>query len=111
MAERLRQIAWTVRACGIDLPLSDQIGDIAETLLSAGTLRHLGDRQTQNLTEVLHYLERRIDRMLDGDAAGAAPVDPTMSRPRQTRTLDPADDDFPLALTARAPWEDDRDYA
>ena len=28
-AERLRQIAWTMRACGIELPASDQIGQIA----------------------------------------------------------------------------------
>jgi chemotaxis protein CheZ len=73
-AERLRQIAWTMRACGIDLPASDQIGQIAETILSADALRNLGDRRAHKLTEALHYLEHRIDRMLDGHLAAAAAV-------------------------------------
>jgi hypothetical protein len=98
VAERLRQIAWTVRACGIDLPACDQIGEIAEMLLSARALRNLGNQQTQKLAEVLHYLEHRIDGMLDSQlAAGAA--EPTAPRPRQTKARDPADDGFPLALT------------
>ena len=73
-AERLRQIAWTMRACGIDLPASDQIGQIADTILSADALRNLGDQRAHKLTEALHYLEHRIDRMLDGHLAAAAPV-------------------------------------
>ncbi len=73
-AERLRQIAWTMRACGIDLPASDQIGQIADTILSADALRNLGNRRAHKLTEALHYLEHRIDRMLDGHLAAAALV-------------------------------------
>ena len=73
-AERLRQIAWTMRACGIDLPASDQIGQIADTILSADALRNLGDQRAHKLTEALHYLEHRIDRMLDGHLAAAAAV-------------------------------------
>jgi hypothetical protein len=100
VAERLRQIAWTVRACGIDLPASDQIGEIAEMLLSARALRNLGNQQTQKLAEVLHYLEHRIDGMLDSQLpAGVGASEPTAPRPRQTKARDPADDGFPLALT------------
>jgi hypothetical protein len=73
-AERLRQIAWTMRACGVDLPASDQIGQIADTILSADALRDLGDQRAHKLTEALHYLEHRIDRMLDGHLAAAAAV-------------------------------------
>jgi hypothetical protein len=100
VAERLRQIAWTVRACGIDLPASDQIGEIAEMRLSARALRNLGNQQTQKLAEVLHYLEHRIDGMLDSQLpAGVGASEPTAPRPRQTKARDPADDGFPLALT------------
>lgn len=100
VAERLRQIAWTVRACGIDLPASDQIGEIAEMLLSARALRNLGNQQTQKLAEVLHYLEHRIDQMLDGQlAAGLGGSEPTALRPRPTQARDTADDGFPLTLT------------
>ena len=73
-AERLRQIAWTIRACGIELPASDQIGQIADTILSADALRGLGEQRAQKLTEALHYLEHRIDRMLDGQLAAARTV-------------------------------------
>jgi hypothetical protein len=72
-AERLRQIAWAMRACGVELAASDQVGQIAETILSADALRSLSDQRAHKLTEVLHYLEHRIDRMLDSHLAAAAP--------------------------------------
>src|SRR5262249_36775440 len=78
-AERLRQIAWTMRACGVDLPVSDQIGQVAEATLSVDPQRGLGDQRTRRLTEALHYLEQRIDSMLDShraELAGAAPAIP-----------------------------------
>jgi hypothetical protein len=101
-AERLRQIAWTMRACGIELPASDQIGRIAETILSADALRGLGEQRAQKLTEALLYLEDRIDRMLDGHrtAASGAEADPA------AETVQPApnrpDRDPPLATAAVA---------
>jgi hypothetical protein len=76
-AERLRQIAWTMRACGVELPVSDQIGQIADAILSVDTRGDLGDQRAQRLTEALHYLERRIDGLLDShrtESAEAAPA-------------------------------------
>jgi hypothetical protein len=76
-AERLRQIAWTMRACGVELPVSDQIGQIADAILSIDTRQGLGDQRAQRLTEALHYLERRIDRLLDSyrtESTEAAPA-------------------------------------
>src|SRR5262249_29659084 len=64
-AERLRDIAWTMRACGVELGTSEQIEKVAETILSASSLHNPDDRRAQKLAEVLHYLEHRIDRMLD----------------------------------------------
>lgn len=70
-AERLRQIAWTIRACGVELPAAEQIGEIANAILSADALRGLDEQRAQKLTEALHYLEHRIERMLDGHRAAA----------------------------------------
>jgi hypothetical protein len=70
-AERLRQIAWTMRACSVEIATSDQIGQIADAILSADALRNLGDQRARKLTEALHHLEHRIDRMLDGHLSAA----------------------------------------
>jgi hypothetical protein len=99
-AERLRQIAWTLRACGIDLPITDQIGQIAEAILSANVLAGIDNRRAQKLTEALHYLEHRIDLMLDSRlpaesnhvaAAATVPAPP----PSATHTEPPANDQQP----------------
>jgi hypothetical protein len=71
-AERLLQIAWTMRACGVELAASDQIGHVAQAILSADTLRNLDDHRAHRLTEALHHLEQRIDRMLDGHRPGSS---------------------------------------
>lgn len=103
-AERLRQIAWTVRACGIELPASEQIEQIAEAILSAGVIHTLGEQQTSRLTEVLHYLEHRVDRMLDSHlaaagAGGTAPaIIPPRSKTHDIEPLVPPAPDFPLAM-------------
>ncbi len=75
-AERLRQIAWTMKACGVEVVASEQIGQIADTILSADALRNLGEQRAHKLTEALHDLEHRIDRMLDGHVAAANRADP-----------------------------------
>lgn len=75
-AERLRQIAWTMRACGVDVPASDQIAQIAETILAAEAVHHFDDQRSAKLTEVLHYLEHRIERMLDSRLAAATKTRP-----------------------------------
>jgi hypothetical protein len=95
-AERLRQIAWTMRACGIELPASDQIGQIAETILSADAMRGLGEQRAQKLTEALLYLEQRIDRMLDGHRAAAS------GEPAMDAAPPPPDCDQPDAPLATA---------
>jgi hypothetical protein len=99
-AERLRQIAWTMRACGVELPASDQIGQIAETILSADALRGLGEQRAQKLTEALGYLEQRIDRMLEGHRAAAGSTETTENaEAAANRRRDP---DPPLATAAVA---------
>ncbi|MPZ38527.1 MAG: hypothetical protein GEU95_10730 [Rhizobiales bacterium] len=70
-AERLRQIAWTMRACGVEVAASDQIGQIADTIVTADTVHSLGVERSHKLAEVLHYLEHRIERMLDSRLTAA----------------------------------------
>ena len=64
-AERLRQIAWTMRACNVELAASDQIGQIADSIIAASAARSLDAERSNKLAEALHYLEHRIERMLD----------------------------------------------
>jgi hypothetical protein len=76
-AERMQEVAWTMRERGIDPSTCAQIEALASSILSASSLRDPGGRRVQQLGEVLHYLERRIDTMLDnaaGTAAAAAAV-------------------------------------
>jgi len=102
-AERLRDIAWTMRACGVELNTSEQIEQIAESILTAGAPHDPADHRTHKLAEVLLYLEHRIDRMLDShiqaateaqDEGAAAPAAAAVSA-----------DDAPAAVQAPATSE------
>ncbi len=70
-AERMQEVAWTMRERGIDHATCAQIEALAASILSASSLRDPGDQRAQQLGEVLHYLERRIDTMLDNAALAA----------------------------------------
>lgn len=94
-AERLRQIAWTIRACGIELPAAEQIGEIANAILSADALHGLSEQRAQKLTEALHYLEHRIERMLDGHRAATTDAAPVAEAPKDQ---DPAPAPVTLAV-------------
>jgi hypothetical protein len=85
-AERLRDIAWTMRERDIEPTTCGQIEAIAGTILSVSGLRDPGDRRAQRLREVLQYLEHHIDRMLDNqaetsNAPAAADTDATVRMP------------------------------
>jgi hypothetical protein len=100
-AERLRDLASTMRACGIELTTFDQIQQLADTILSTTSLRDLGDRQTRELGDVLHYLEHRIDLLLDKQMEEEpAPADaaPTL----ESEVVRPADHDRDGAWTPAA---------
>lgn len=105
-AERLRQIAWTLRACGVELPAAEQIGEIAHAILSADALRGLGEQRAHKLTEALHYLEHRIERMLDGHRAAAGDTthaEPVTEAPKAgERASDPAPVTLAVAMIAAA---------
>jgi hypothetical protein len=87
-AQRLQDLAWTMREYGLDMATCEQIETLASTILSASSLRDPGNRRAQKLAEVLQYLEQRIDGMLDSTAerakslSGEAPA-PTVEPSRR----------------------------
>jgi hypothetical protein len=77
-AERIRDVTWAMRGHGFDPSTCDQLEELADTILSASSLRDPTDHRARKLSEVLQYLERRIDTLLessqDGDAAAPEPA-------------------------------------
>ena len=64
-AERIRDVTWAMRGHGFDPSTCDQLEELAGTILSASSLRDPTDRRARKLSEVLQYLERRIDTLLE----------------------------------------------
>jgi hypothetical protein len=96
-AERMQEVAFTLRARGVDPSTCAQIEALASSILSASSLRDPGDRRVQQLGEVLHFLERRIDTMLDNAAETAAAAAAVAQEPAPQRT----DHDQPAAHSTR----------
>jgi hypothetical protein len=73
-ANRIQEVAWTMRERGVELSTCDQIATLASSILGASSLRNANDSRAQKLNEVLQHLERRINSMLDscGDGADAS---------------------------------------
>lgn len=85
-AERLQDVAWTMRERGLDARICQQIESLASSILLASSLRNPDDHRTQKLGEVLHYLERRINAMLD------ACTDPVQARADEVAIDQPSTD-------------------
>jgi hypothetical protein len=64
-AERIQDVAWTMRERGLDPRICQQIEALASSILTASSLRNPDNHRAQKLGEVLHYLERRINAMLE----------------------------------------------
>jgi chemotaxis protein CheZ len=85
-AERLQDVAWTMRERGFDLATCDEIGAVAASIIDASALHDPTGRRAQKLAEVLHDLEQRINGMLAMTVAdGGHP-----SAGERARTPDPA---------------------
>jgi hypothetical protein len=80
-ATRIRDVTWAMRGHGFDPSTCDQLEQLAASILSASALGDPSDHRASKLSEVLQYLEHRIETLLessaDGDAPGpeAAPAD------------------------------------
>jgi hypothetical protein len=77
-AERIRDVTWAMRGHGFDPSTCDQLEELAASILSASALRDPSDHRASKLSEVLQYLEHRIDALLesctDGEPAAAEPA-------------------------------------
>jgi hypothetical protein len=77
-AERIQDVTWAMRGHGFDPSTCDQLEELAGTILSASSLRDPTDHRASKLSEVLQYLEHRIDTLLessqDGDATASEPA-------------------------------------
>jgi hypothetical protein len=96
-AERLQDVAWIMRERGLDPRICRQIEALASAILAASSLRNPDDDRAQKLGEVLHYLERRINGMLDACAEPAQALQEHALQAVQEQALAeepaPADDD------------------
>jgi hypothetical protein len=72
-AERIRDVTWAMRGHGFDPSTCDQLEELAGAILSASSLRDPTDHRASKLSEVLQYLEHRIDTLLESDPDGDAP--------------------------------------
>jgi hypothetical protein len=75
-AERIRDVTWAMRGHGFDPSTCDELEELAGSILSASSLRDPTDRRACKLGEVLHYLEHRIDAMLQSCAESGTDRDP-----------------------------------
>jgi hypothetical protein len=71
-AERLMDVAWTMRERGLDMATCDQIESLAKTLLAAAAVRDQNRERAHLLGNALHDLEQRIGRMIESPGMAAA---------------------------------------
>ncbi len=90
-AERIQEVAWTMREHGLEPSTCDQIEALASSILSASALRDPNDRRAHKLAEVLQHLERRINAMLDSCAESA---------PAATAEVEAKSETMPIASEA-----------
>jgi hypothetical protein len=73
-AERIREVTWAMRGHGFDPSTCDQLEELAASILSASSLRDPTDHRASKLSDVLQYLEHRIDALLESSQDGDQPV-------------------------------------
>ena len=72
-AERLQDVAWTMRERGLDPATCEEIESLASSIVASSSLQDPADDRVRKLTAVLAYLERRIAGMLEPGAQADAP--------------------------------------
>jgi chemotaxis protein CheZ len=63
-AERIQEIAWTLRELGIDPSVCDMLDKHATETYTACSFQDLTGQRTRKVIEVLRFLEARIDAMI-----------------------------------------------
>jgi hypothetical protein len=100
-AERIADVAWTMRERGFDPRTCEQIEGLASSILATPFLRDTDDRRAHQLSEVLAHLERRINVMLGAVAPAGRAEEEKDAEPKSVstaasdarETIDPAADE------------------
>jgi hypothetical protein len=100
-AERIRDVTWAMRGHGFDPSTCDQLEELAGAILSASSLRDPTDHRASKLSEVLQYLEHRIDTLLESNQDGDALASELASEPDHD-AFDPAPTGEPVPADAPA---------
>ncbi|MGL4240738.1 MAG: hypothetical protein ACRCTI_06455 [Beijerinckiaceae bacterium] len=91
-AESIQEVAWMLREAGAEAEACDKLDHHAVAVYTACSFQDLTAQRTRKVTEILGFLETRVNAMADiwqfaeDDAAGAAPAaaaavaDPSMSQ-------------------------------
>lgn len=64
-AEKIQELAWTMREAGVDNDLCDEIENLTTNIYMACSFQDLTGQRTQKVVQVLRYLENRINAMID----------------------------------------------
>ncbi|MEX0840901.1 MAG: hypothetical protein WD039_01245 [Xanthobacteraceae bacterium] len=115
-AERLQEIAWTLREKGIDENLCDQLDAQATEIYTACSFQDLTGQRTRKVIQVLRYLEYRINAMISIWSKNAQPSSenwgiPALAdiSPLSSDSLDQADVDVMMQPSA-PPKEEIREH-
>lgn len=63
-AEKIQEIAWTMREAGVDEAICAEVETLTTTIYMACSFQDLTGQRTQKVVHVLRYLEHRIDSMI-----------------------------------------------
>jgi len=64
-AEKIQELAWTMREAGVDNALCDDIENLTTNIYMACSFQDLTGQRTQKVVQVLRYLENRINAMIE----------------------------------------------
>jgi hypothetical protein len=98
-AERIRDVTWAMRGHGFDPSTCDQLEELAAAILSASSLRDPTDHRASKLNEVLHYLEHRIDTLLESCADAPVDTHDDLEDDATAKSQPPAVEIVPLELS------------
>jgi chemotaxis protein CheZ len=87
-AERVQEIAWTLREQGVDSAVCDLIDAHATEVYTACSFQDITGQRTRKVMEVMRFLEERINAMVKIwrlDEMSAVPVDNYIPQPPEVR--------------------------
>ncbi len=64
-AEKIQELAWTMREAGVDGALCDEVENLTTNIYMACSFQDLTGQRTQKVVQVLRYLENRINAMIE----------------------------------------------